>query len=154
MQALTGWRDPSRRAFWFSLNSGGSYAMYSMVLMAAMLPTGDAASFGKKGGCNGGCSGAVASCHGGGFLGLHKSNCCGGGSGFLGHKEKSGCCGGGFLGLHKSKSHSSGCTGTPAPTCGCCGSGAAAVPPPPVVMPKEDPKPMPKPEPKPKPKGD
>ncbi len=31
--------------------------MYSMVLMAAMLPSGDAAGFGKKShGCNGGCT--------------------------------------------------------------------------------------------------
>ena len=51
--------------------------MYSMVLMAAMLPGGDAASFGKKSsGCDGGCTGSHA--------------------GFLGLKDKSGCCGGGL----------------------------------------------------------
>lgn len=117
--------------------------MYSMVLMAAMLPSGDTAAFGKKNGCDGGCTGTVsAKCSGGGFLGLKdKSGCCGGG--FLGLKDKAGCHGG-FLG-HKAKS--SGCTGAPA--CDNCG---AAVPPPAVAMPKEEPKPMPKPEPKPEPK--
>jgi hypothetical protein len=122
--------------------------MYSMVLMAAMLPSGDTAAFGKhKGGCTGSCTGTVmsagctGSCHGGsGFLGLHKSNSCSGG-GFLGHKNS--CSGGGFLG-HKSKGS---CHGTPAPACGCCGGGAAAASPPPVAMPKPmDPKVDPKPK--------
>jgi hypothetical protein len=101
--------------------------MYSMVLMAAMLPSGDAAGFGKKShGCNGGCSGTVVAgctghvapapvatgccggghakhhgggCSGGGFLGLrHKSNNCCGGGGFLGHKHKSNGCSGGCSG--------------------------------------------------------
>ena len=127
--------------------------MYSMVLMAAMLPSGDTASFGKhKGGCDGGCSGVVAAsgCSGkakGGFLGLHKDK--GGCNG-----NSNGCSGGGFLG-HKSKG---GCSGTVVPDChtcppvGCVGSGHAVVPPPPVVMPKPEVKPEVKPEPKPKPK--
>ena len=116
--------------------------MYSMVLMAAMLPAGDTASFGgKKGGCDGG-----SSCHGAGFLGLksHSTGCSG--------SSSNSCHGGGFLGLHKHKS--AGCTGTPAPSCSCCGTGDAMVPPPPVVMPKPEAKPEPKPEVKPKSKGD
>ena len=131
--------------------------MYSMVLMAAMLPSGDTASFGKhKGGCDGGCSGVVAS-----------SGCSGKAKGgFLGHKNKGGCngssngCnGGGFLGLHKNKG---GCSGTPVQTCDHCGvpagcvgspySGGSVVPPPPVVMPKPEVKPEVRPEVKPKPK--
>ena len=114
--------------------------MYSMVLMAAMLPSGDTAAFGgkSKGGCTGavaasGCHGSSNSCHGGGFLGLKD-------------KMGSSCHGGGFLGgLHKSKGS---CHGTPAPApCGCCGSGAAAVPPP-VDMPKPKVDPKPKVNPK------
>ncbi len=120
--------------------------MYSMVLMAAMLPSGDAAGFGKKShGCSGGCSGTVvagcsgyvpagcsgdvagcsgscsgSSCHGGGFLGMrHRggSSCCGGG-GFLGkHKHKSAGCDGGCSGYVPA-----GCSGyVPA---GCNGGGA------------------------------
>jgi hypothetical protein len=100
-----------------------------MVLMAAMLPSGDAASFGKhKGGCTG--STAYAGCTGGG-------NSCHGGGGFLGMRNRSsGCNGGGFLGGHKHKS--SGCSGyaAPAPACGCCGTAGSAVPAPPVVMPQ------------------
>ena len=77
--------------------------MYSMVLMAAMVPAGDTASFGKgRGGCDGaGCYGASNGCRGGGFLGKHRDrggcNGCRGG-GFLGHKDRGGCNGGGFLG--------------------------------------------------------
>lgn len=119
--------------------------MYSMVLMAAMLPSGDAAGFGKKNnGCNGGCHGTVVaagctgsapagctgtvaascngschgSCHGrerGGFLGLRDRNSCNGG-GFLGHKHKShGCSGGG------------GCTGV-VESAGCTGGGIVVTP--------------------------
>ncbi|MFO0800034.1 MAG: hypothetical protein U0804_21390 [Gemmataceae bacterium] len=116
--------------------------MYSMVLMAAMLPSGDAAGFGKKSnGCNGGCHGTVvaAGCTGSapagctGCTGVVDSGCCGGchGSrgGFLGLRHRSNSCnGGGFLGHHKSKSNGcngGGCTGSvPA---GCTG-GAVVVP--------------------------
>ncbi len=117
--------------------------MYSMVLMAAMLPSGDAASFGKhKGGCNGaGCTGTVAyaGCTGSGH------SCHGGGGGFLGMRNRSsGCNGGGFLGGHKHKS--SGCSGYAAPACGCCGTAGSAIPAPPVVMPQPTPTPMPKPK--------
>lgn len=105
--------------------------MYSMVLMAAMLPSGDAAGFGKKNnGCNGGCHGAVAaSCHGGGSChgtvaaGCNGSSCHGDRGHFLGHRDRSGCSGGGFLGKHKNRGHScnGGCSGyVPA---GCSGSG-------------------------------
>ena len=133
--------------------------MYSMVLMAAMLPSGDTASFGKhKGGCDGGCSGVVASsgCSGkakGGFLGhKDKGGCNGRSNGCNG--SSNGCNGGGFLGLHKNKG---GCNGTPVQTCdhcgvpaGCVGSphGGSVVPPPPVVMPKPEVKPEVKPKPK------
>ena len=109
--------------------------MYSMVLMAAMMPAGDAAGFGKhKAGCTGtpvyGCTGAptygCTGTHTGGFLGLYKHS----------------CTGGGFLGLHKH-----GCTGTPVygctgtPTYGC--TGGVVVPTPtsvPDKMVKPDPK--------------
>jgi len=126
--------------------------MYSMVLMAAMLPSGDAAGFGKRSnGCNGGCHGTVAaagctgavapagctgvvdagctgSCNGrerGGFLGLRnrdRGNSCNGG-GFLGHKHKGNSCNGG------------GCSGYVAPA-GCVGGGIVVQPAAaPVVMP-------------------
>jgi hypothetical protein len=87
--------------------------MYSVVLMVAATSGGDMAAFGNKGsGCTG-CTGYVASCSGGGFLGLKDKmgghGCCGGG-GFLGHKDKGGChgssCHGGELSCH------GGCTGT------------------------------------------
>jgi hypothetical protein len=119
--------------------------MYSMVLMAAMMPAGDTASFGKhKYGCTGGCTGTpvvvatgcsggcTGGCHGGhGFLGLRSSGC-------------TGCHGGGFLGLHKH-----GCTGSYTPVYGCTGytpvygcTGGVVVPtaPEPAKMdPKKDP---------------
>ncbi|HXD87421.1 MAG TPA: hypothetical protein VN641_13075 [Urbifossiella sp.] len=118
--------------------------MYSMVLMAAMLPSGDTAAFGKhKGNCTGGayagCNGSYAgasNCHGsrGGFLGMrNRGNCNGGGcngsrGGFLGHKHKG-----------------NGCTGSyaaPANTCGCCGTGGAIAAPP-TAMPSPTPAPLP-----------
>ena len=73
--------------------------MYSMVLMVAMVPAGDVAGFGKKGGC----TGETSSCSGG-FLG-HK------------HKQSSGCSG---------TVVSYGCTGYTVPTYGCTGSVAPA----------------------------
>lgn len=101
--------------------------MYSMVLMAAMTPTGDAASFGKKGGgCTGdaaGCTGYVVdsgSCsgkHGGGFLGLRNRGGCTGNSCDGGGKHHGNSCnGGGFLGGRSGgglfKGHkSNGCNG-------------------------------------------
>lgn len=98
--------------------------MYSVVLMVAATTGGDMASFGNKGGCSG-CDGSVASCHGGGFLGLKDKMGCNGG-GFLGHKDKSGCHGS----CHGTPTSCSGCSGTvivhsaPAPaSChGCSGS--------------------------------
>jgi len=122
--------------------------MYSMVLMAAMLPSGDTASFGKRGGCNGMVAG---SCHGGGMLGHHnRGNSCNGG-GFLGHHNRGNSCnGGGFLG---GKHHRGGCSGAAASSCGCCGTAPVqpscgctgtviTTPPPPVVMPKPVPTPV------------
>ena len=134
--------------------------MYSMVLMAAMLPSGDAAGFGKKNnGCNGGCHGTVvvAGCSGSGHghghhasAGCNGSSCHGGGSchgdrgHFLGHRDRSGCNGGGFLGKHKNRGHScnGGCSGS-GYAGGCSGSGygggcsgyVPAVPAGPVVVP-------------------
>lgn len=124
--------------------------MYSMVLMAAMLPSGDAAAFGKKNnGCNGGCHGTVvaAGCtgHSAGCTGVvDNGGCCGGRDrgGFLGLRNRdrgNSCNGGGFLGhKHKDKGHScngGGCTGYVAPA-GCTG-GAVIVPAPagPAAMP-------------------
>jgi len=138
--------------------------MYSMVLMAAMLPSGDAAAFGKKNnGCNGGCHGTVvaAGCtgHSAGCTGhavvVDNCGCCGGGDrgGFLGLRNRdrgNSCNGGGFLGHHKSKKNScngggyvsGGCTGSgyyPAAGAGCNGGGIVVAPtvvtPAPVVMP-------------------
>jgi hypothetical protein len=121
--------------------------MYSMVLMAAMLPSGDAAGFGKKNnGCNGGCHGTVAAagCTGyaapAGCTGAVASGCCGGSrGGFLGlHNRGNSCSGGGFLG-HKHKGNScngGGCSGYAAPA-GCNGGGIVVQPvaPAPVAMP-------------------
>jgi hypothetical protein len=94
--------------------------MYGMVLMVAITGSGDSASFGKRGGCDGaGCTGVVASagcsgcsgnsCHGGGFLGLRGRR----------HSCDGGCSG-----------YSAGCTGVPA---GCTGVVVAPVAP--VVAP-------------------
>ena len=93
--------------------------MYSMVLMAAMVPAGDTAGFGKhRGGCDGagchgavatsyaGCHGAAAGCHGGGFMGHKDRGGCHGG----GHRASAGCHGGGFLG-GLGKHRSAGCHG-------------------------------------------
>jgi hypothetical protein len=127
--------------------------MYSMVLMAAMLPSGDTASFGKKGNCTGavyaGCNGS-ASCHGGGgggFLGLrNRGNSCHGGGGFLGGRGN--CNGGGRGGFLGHKHKGNGCTGSaPVNTCGCCGTGGA-IQAPPAAMPSPTPNPMPNPAPK------
>lgn len=114
--------------------------MYSMVLMAAMLPSGDAAGFGKKNngchgataGCNGtvvvaGCSGYVpAGCNGNSCHG----SCHGDRGGFLGHRNRGNSCnGGGFLGKHhknKGNSCNGGCSGyVPA---GCNGGGIVTDP--------------------------
>ncbi|HYH65084.1 MAG TPA: hypothetical protein VD866_10355 [Urbifossiella sp.] len=132
--------------------------MYSMVLMAAMLPSGDAAGFGKRNnGCNGGCHGTVAmagctghvasagctgvvdagctgSCHGrerGGFLGLRnrdRGNSCNGGGFLGGHKNKGNSCNGGGY---------AGCNGGGyAAPAGCVGGGIVVpTTPTPVVMP-------------------
>lgn len=123
--------------------------MYSMVLMAAMLPSGDAAGFGKKNnGCNGGCHGTVvaAGCtgHSAGCTGVVVDNggCCGGRDrgGFLGLRNRGNSCnGGGFLGGHKHKGnscHGGGCSGYVAPA-GCNGGGIVVQPaaPAPVAMP-------------------
>jgi hypothetical protein len=120
--------------------------MYSMVLMAAMLPSGDAAGFGKKShGCNGGCSGTVvaAGCTGAVAPAGCSGSSCHGSGGFLGLRNKGGssCCGGGgFLGKHKHKDHgcNGGCSGyVPA---GCSGGGAVVVPAGPVATPEAMPK--------------
>ena len=126
--------------------------MYSMVLMAAMLPSGDAAGFGKKGnGCNGGCHGTVvaAGCtgHSAGCSGYVDAGCSGScnGSrdrgGFLGLRNRwNSCSGGGFLGGHKHKDkgnscNGGGCSGYVAPA-GCTGGGIVVpVTPAPVAMP-------------------
>src|SRR5580704_17164672 len=80
-------------------------AMYSVVLMMAMTGTPDAAAFGHKHGCDGGCYGCTgyvaASCYG-----------CQG--------YAAGCCGCQGTSRHAKRSHGCcGCTG--APVCGCCG---------------------------------
>jgi uncharacterized protein (TIGR03000 family) len=103
--------------------------MYSVVLMMAMTGTPDAAAFGHKHGCDGGCTGCTgyvaASCYG-----------CQG--------YAAGCCGCHGTSRHAKHSHSCcGCTG--APVCGCCGTpvytacygcyGAPIATPPPVTGP-------------------
>jgi hypothetical protein len=118
--------------------------MYSMVLMAAMLPSGDAAGFGKKGnGCNGGCHGTVvaAGCtgHSAGCSGYVDAGCSGSchGSrdrgGFLGLRNRGNSCnGGGFLGHHKNKGNGcngGGCSGyVPVAPAGCNGGGVIVAP--------------------------
>jgi len=145
--------------------------MYSMVLMAAMVPAGDTAAFGKhKGGCDGaGCTGAVVA----------DSGCCGGGKGgFLGmrsggglfgkHKKSNGCDGGSCHGMPAYSCHGgnagynggyAGCNGghagTPVygPSAGCVGGGIVvpSTPTTPDMMPKTVETPKPKVEtPKPK----
>lgn len=102
--------------------------MYSMVLMAAMATPADAEAFGKRGGCNGGCTGYVAGCTGcngysGGCSG-YSYGCCGGTSYSYGCCGGSSCHGGrsgGFLG-RRHKHSSNGCCGGYVPS-GCCGGG-------------------------------
>ena len=74
--------------------------MYSVVLMAAMTATPDAAAFGKRHGCDGGCMG----CYGGGCTG-YAAGCsggCYGGGGCHGGK-------GGLFGKHRGHGCSGGC---------------------------------------------
>lgn len=97
--------------------------MYGMVLMVAVAGSGDSASFGNRGGCNGnGCTGVVAGCDGGGHF---RGGCHGG---FLGSRDRSGCHG--FIGGRRhSCDGGAGCTGAVA---GC--TGVVVAPAAPVVV--------------------
>lgn len=150
--------------------------MYSMVLMAAMSPTGDIPAAGGHrdgAGCtgavvayDGGCTGSAkkhflgggrgSGCDGGGLLGgKHKGNGCSGG-GLLGGMRGNGCSGGGLFGKHKS-SGGAGCHGggvvyaAPAVMVDECAPGTTVVPSPttPEKMPDTGKKPETKPETKP-----
>jgi len=67
--------------------------MYSVVLMMAVTTGGEAADFGRRGGCRGGCYGG---CYGGGYGG----GCYGGGyGGCYGGMSSGGCYGGGYGGM-------------------------------------------------------
>jgi uncharacterized protein (TIGR03000 family) len=112
--------------------------MYSMVLMAALATSPDAASFGRGGGCYGGCTGTVVSvgctgctgavvplggcCSGSCFGSCFGSSCCGGSC------YSSGCCGGrgglfggGLFGLRARLFGGGGCCGGSCYSSGCCG---------------------------------
>lgn len=103
--------------------------MYSMVLMAALATSPDAASFGRGGGCYGGCTGTVVSVGCGGCTGTVVpvgGGCCSGscfGSCFGSSCTGSGCCGGHVLfpRLRSLFSFHGGCCGGWSCHSSCCG---------------------------------
>jgi hypothetical protein len=129
--------------------------MYGMVLMAAVAGTGDATSFGDKGGCTGSCSGthhlfSGGGCHGGIFGHRHSHGCHGASAGCTGVVVAApivvapapvvvaapACCPThvkheGFFAKLKAKKHC--CEPAPTP---CCATTVPAVVVPPAAMPK------------------